>query len=151
SPTQARLVGIRPDASRGQFALVLEASSPVAYVTRQPDPLTVLLDLRNVALGDVSRGSTFDGTPVRRIDIQPAKASDGAPTATVRLAPPAPGRPRARPDRNAIRVECAESAAPAGAAAAAASEAAVVPAAAPAAEPGESASAVALQPATRLV
>ena len=48
--SQVRLLGIRPDASRGRFALVLEASAPVAYVTRQPDPLTVLVELRNVAL-----------------------------------------------------------------------------------------------------
>src|SRR5687768_7539838 len=34
--------------------VLIEASEPVAYLTSQPDPLTVLVDLRNVAAGSMA-------------------------------------------------------------------------------------------------
>ena len=35
-------------------SLVIEANEPVAYTTARPDPLTLLLDFRNVAAADVA-------------------------------------------------------------------------------------------------
>ena len=41
----------------GLSTVLIEASEPVAYLTSQPDPLTVLVDLRNVTLGSVASKS----------------------------------------------------------------------------------------------
>ena len=39
---------------------MIEASDPVAYTTSRPDPLTLLLDFRNVAANDVANSVAAD-------------------------------------------------------------------------------------------
>ena len=59
SPTGATRAELRAISSRleGVHSTVLiESSEPVAYVTSQPDPLTVLVDLRNVRAGQMPPG-----------------------------------------------------------------------------------------------
>ena len=57
TPTPASSVRLKAISSRLNAkgaSLVIEASEPVAYTATRPDPLTVLLDFRNVAASDVA-------------------------------------------------------------------------------------------------
>ena len=49
APPQARLNAISALTEGRTVTVVIEASEPVPYVTAQPDPLTVVIDLRNVS------------------------------------------------------------------------------------------------------
>ena len=86
--------------------VLIEASEPVAYLTSQPDPLTVLVDLRNVNAGSLGRGSITDTlAPVGSVDVEPAHAPDGAPVARVRVNLDRVAAHRVRSARNTILVE----------------------------------------------
>jgi type IV pilus assembly protein PilQ len=110
--TAARLVDIRPHQDGGRTAVVIEASAPVAYAASQPDPLTVLVELRDVTADGARNG--FGGAktaPVADISVEKAAALDGTAIARVRLGLTEPVRPRVRSIRNLIRVEFEEAAA----------------------------------------
>lgn len=86
--------------------VLIEASEPVAYLTSQPDPLTVLVDLRNV------NAAALDGkplaemlAPVKAIALENATAPDGAPVARVRVQLERAAKHRVRSARNTILVE----------------------------------------------
>ena len=86
--------------------ILIEATEPVAYLTSQPDPLTVLVDLRNVSAGShVSRaiGDVLD--PVGSVRVEHATAPDGAPVARVRVNLERVASHRVRSSRNTILVE----------------------------------------------
>jgi len=86
--------------------VLIEASEPVAYLTSQPDPLTVLVDLRNVTLGSVARESISDLLePIGSVRIESAHAPDGAPVARVRVGLAREAKHRVRSARNTILVE----------------------------------------------
>src|SRR4029079_14893240 len=51
---ELRAISTRFDGPRS--TVLIEASEPVAYITSQPDPLTVLVDLRNVTAGQLPPG-----------------------------------------------------------------------------------------------
>jgi type IV pilus assembly protein PilQ len=109
SGTGADTPALRSISSRldGAVSTVLiEASEPVAYLTSQPDPLTVLVDLRNVNAGGL------DGAPVAAmlapiagVVIEDARAPDGAPVARVRVRLDRAVKHRVRSARNTILVE----------------------------------------------
>ncbi len=86
--------------------VLIEASEPVAYLTSQPDPLTVLVDLRNV------NAAALDGkppaamlAPVAGVAIEGASAPDGAPVARIRVRLERAAKHRVRSSRNTILVE----------------------------------------------
>jgi type IV pilus assembly protein PilQ len=110
---ETRLQGIRPDASGGRFALVLEASAPIAWAAHQPDPLTVLVDMKDV-VSAAAQPAVWDSTPVSRVDIGETSSADGELLTRVRLALSAPAMPVVRAERNTIRVEFDEMPAAAG-------------------------------------
>ncbi len=92
--------------------LLIEASEPVAYLTSQPDPLTVLVDLRNV------NAASLDGkpmaamlAPVGGVGVERATAPDGSPVARVRVRLDRAATHRIRSSRNTIVVEFPEAAA----------------------------------------
>jgi type IV pilus assembly protein PilQ len=86
--------------------VLIEASEPVAYLTSQPDPLTVLVDLRNVAAGSMASQSISDVLePVGSVKVEAAHAPDGAPVARVRVSLERAARHRVRSARNTIVVE----------------------------------------------
>ena len=64
--------------------VLIESSEPVAYVTSQPDPLTVLVDLRNVKAGVLPPG-LGPLPPVTDVRVEEAMAGDGAEVARVRV------------------------------------------------------------------
>ncbi len=102
-------IGVRGE---GPGRLVqIETSEPVAYVTSQPDPTTVLVDLRNVRNEITAPLTAAD--PFADIRVEPARAADGTELARVRLALNEPGTARVRSNRNLILVELDQSARPA--------------------------------------
>ena len=107
--TATEIPALRSISSRldGAVSTVLiEASEPVAYLTSQPDPLTVLVDLRNVALGAMARESISNLLePIGSVHVESAHAPDGAPVARVRVGLDRVTRHRIRSSRNTILVE----------------------------------------------
>jgi type IV pilus assembly protein PilQ len=84
-------------------SIVIEASEPVAYVTSQPDPLTVLVDLRNVMAAGVQLPAPT--RPVRGVRVEQRQASDGTPLARVRVDLERAAPHRVRTSRNLIMVD----------------------------------------------
>jgi len=86
--------------------VLIEASEPVAYLTSQPDPLTVLVDLRNVQAGSLA-GLPMAAmlAPVAAVALESASAPDGSPVARVRVTLERAAKYRVRSARNTILVE----------------------------------------------
>jgi type IV pilus assembly protein PilQ len=102
----ARLNSISAKASARGASVVLEASEPVAYVTSRPDPLTVLVDLRDAtAAGVANRVAASPAGPVAAVTVEDAVGSDGATIARVRVLLAAPAQHRVHSDRNTIEVD----------------------------------------------
>ena len=99
SPSEGPAVRAITGRTDGTLSTVLiEASEPVAYLTSQPDPLTVFVDLRNARTEGVPAMLAVSQPPVAGVRLEPAVAPDGAPVARVRVAlsaDPARRRPRA--------------------------------------------------------
>jgi len=109
SGTGADSPALRSISSRldGPISTVLiEASEPVAYLTSQPDPLTVLVDLRNVDAGGLG-GKPVAAmlAPVAGVAIEGGSAPDGSPVARVRVRLDRAAKHRVRSSRNTILVE----------------------------------------------
>ena len=99
-----RLVGISTQATGRTAAVLIEATEPVAYAVSRPDPLTVFVDLRDVALGDASHTGAKQG-PVSGVTVEKAVGVDGGQVARVRVALSSPSAYRVRSARNVIRLE----------------------------------------------
>ena len=108
-PPAAEGPAVRAITSRMDGALstvLIESTEPVAYLTSQPDPLTVFVDLRNARSEGFAGGSVGAmQPPVSGVQLEPATAPDGAPVARVRVALDRPARHRVRSSRNLIFVE----------------------------------------------
>lgn len=86
-------------------SLMIEASDPVGYVATRPDPLTVVLDFRNVAAeGVVNSVAANSKSPIAAVVVESAE-SLGAPASRVRITLAQPVGHHVRSDRNAIFVE----------------------------------------------
>lgn len=104
APPQLRAVSTRDDGRVS--AVVIEATEPVAYVTSQPDPLTVLVDLRNVRAAGIQPPFTGRGTsPLGAVRVEESRAADGTPLARVRVTLDRATAHRVRTSRNLIMVE----------------------------------------------
>jgi type IV pilus assembly protein PilQ len=87
-------------------SVLIEASEPVAYVTSRPDPLTVLVELRNVtAAGAANRFSASRGSAVTGVSVDDGRAPDGALLARVTVKLNAPAAHRVKSSRNVIQVD----------------------------------------------
>jgi type IV pilus assembly protein PilQ len=105
APKEAvKLVGISTQATGKTAAVLIEATEPVAYAVSRPDPLTVFVDLRDVALGDASHTGAKQG-PVSDVTVEKAVGIDGGQVARVRVALSSPSAYRVRSARNVIRLE----------------------------------------------
>ena len=100
-----RLTAISARVHSKGAALVIEASEPVAYTTARPDPLTLLLDFRNVTAADVANSVAADvKSPIARVSIEAADTL-GAPASRVRIALSQPVAHHVRSQRNTVVVE----------------------------------------------
>src|SRR5438067_290919 len=104
APAPVRLVGVSAQATGRAAAVMIEATEPVAYAVSRPDPLTVLVDLRNVSVEDAANQVSHSG-PVSGVSLEQATAIDGKALARVRVALTSPANYRVRSARNVIRVE----------------------------------------------
>lgn len=103
--TLARLTSVSALTEGRQVTVVIESSAPVPYTAAQPDPLTLVLDLRHAAAAGVSRAIARPVGPVADVTVEDAQSTDGVPVARVRMRLATPARPSIRSRRNAILVE----------------------------------------------
>src|SRR5688572_8567029 len=114
TPVGAR--GVRPDAATLKKiasrvdaragVVTIEASDPVPYVTSQPNPRVLVIELRDVRTSGFADQFTPDPrNPVASVQVENAQAVDGADVARVRLTLSQPMRPRVRSTRNIITIE----------------------------------------------
>jgi type IV pilus assembly protein PilQ len=105
SAANIKLVGVSAQATGGRTAAVLiEATEPVAYAVTRPDPLTVVVDLRNVSVADAANQVGRQG-PVSGVTLEQATGVDGTELARVRVALASPAAYKVRSARNVIRLE----------------------------------------------
>ena len=98
SGARLKTISTRIDAKGA--ALVIEATDPVAYIATRPDPLTVVLDLRNVIADGVTNGVAADSkSPITSVSIEPP---DATATSRVRVSLAQPVAHRVHSDRNTI-------------------------------------------------
>ena len=98
-----RLVGVSAESAGKTAAVLIESTEPAAYAVSRPDPLTVLVDLRDVALGEVTSAVSPKG-PVAGVKIEQA-TSNGSPVARVRIALTSPSTYKVKSSRNVIRLD----------------------------------------------
>ena len=100
-----RLKAISSRVNAKGASLVIEASEPVGYTTSRPDPLTVVLDFRNVAAVDVANSVAADvKSPIAYVKVE-ATESLGAPASRVRIALTQPVAHHVRSERNTVVVD----------------------------------------------
>jgi type IV pilus secretin PilQ/predicted competence protein len=104
APVQLKSLSWRTD--RATTSLVIEASAPVAFLTSQPDPLTVLVDLRNVSTATIANAiAPPASSAISKVGIEDARAADGTSVARVRLVMAKPATHHVRSARNMIFVD----------------------------------------------
>jgi len=104
-PSTVRLKTISARANAKGASLVIEATEPVGYSLTRPDPLTVLVEFRNVMPSAVA--NTIQGAvknPIAKVSVETGD-SMGAPAARVRIALAQPVAHHVRSDRNMVVVD----------------------------------------------
>src|SRR5687768_17382873 len=81
APASIRLLSVTTQGP----AVVIEATEPVAYTVNRPDPLTLIVDLRNAAVAEATARVEPKGL-VAGIRLEQAAAPDGLGVARVRIA-----------------------------------------------------------------
>jgi type IV pilus assembly protein PilQ len=101
---RAELLAISSKLDASLSTVMIESSEPVAYVTSQPDPLTVVVDLRNVSAGVLAQpvGPT---PPVTGVHVEDVFSPDGASVARVRVTLDRPATHRVHSSRNFIYID----------------------------------------------
>jgi type IV pilus assembly protein PilQ len=100
-----RLTSISSRANASTASLVIEATEPVPYATMRPDPLTVVLDFRNVGTEGLANLAAINAPrPIANVAVEPLEAG-GVPASRVRVTLAAPVNHRVRSDRNRVVVE----------------------------------------------
>ncbi len=89
-------------------SLVIEASEPVPYVATRPDPLTLLIEFRNVSADTVTSTVAADvKSAIESVAVEPGEDGDaskqGSPRIRVKLSEPVAYRARA--NRNTVVIE----------------------------------------------
>ena len=101
-----RIKTITSRANAKGASLVIEATEPVAYVATAPDPLTVVLDFRNVIADGASNSVTANRTsPIASVSIEAADDLRGVPASRVRIALAQPVGHHIRSERNTIVID----------------------------------------------
>jgi type IV pilus secretin PilQ/predicted competence protein len=101
-----RLTAVSAKVDGRTTAVVIEATEPVPYEVRQPDPLTVVGELRNV---DGSRVTNLQPVvahePVSGLTVEQGKSDDGTSVTRVRIGLTRPARHTVKSSRNLISVQ----------------------------------------------
>jgi len=114
-PSTVRLKTISARVNSKGASLVIEASEPVGYSLTRPDPLTVLVEFRNVMPGGVANSvdANTKSSPIAKVSVETGD-SMGAPASRVRIALAQPVAHRVRSDRNTVVVDFDKPSAPGG-------------------------------------
>ena len=100
-----RLKTISSKVSSKGASLIIEATDPVAYIATRPDPLTVLVDVRNAVADDVNNGvAPNEKSPIAAVQVEPTEGA-GTRGSRIRVALMQPVGYRVRSDRNTIVVD----------------------------------------------
>ena len=100
----AKLTTITSRGDARSATLVIEATEPVPYVATRPDPLTVVVDFRNVAPGSLAANTVRLAGPIASVDIESAE-SMGSPVSRVRIGLTQPVAHHVRADRNRVLID----------------------------------------------
>jgi type IV pilus secretin PilQ/predicted competence protein len=101
----ASLKTIRSRAHAKGASLVIEATEPVPYLTARPDPLTVLIDFRNVGAEGLANAITASwASPIARVGVE-AVADTNARVSRVRISLSQPVAHQVHSDRNTVVVD----------------------------------------------
>ena len=103
-----RLVEVTSASTAASQSVLITATEPASYTTRQPDPLTVLITLRDVTAGDVAtRLRPAPDDPVTGVEVLDAVDADGTPVVQVRIRLREPTVYEVRSRRQTIQVRFA--------------------------------------------
>ena len=85
-PASVRLVDVTSESTAASQSVFITATGHAAYTSHQPDPLTVLITLRDVAAGDVSsRLRPAPDDPVGTLEVLDSDDDNGNQVAQVRI------------------------------------------------------------------
>jgi type IV pilus assembly protein PilQ len=104
-PSTVRLTAISARVHSRGASLTIEASDPVGYALTRPDPLTVLVDFRNVSHADVANSVEASAKSAIAMVTVENTDSNGVPASRVRIALAQPVAHHVRSDRNTVVVE----------------------------------------------
>jgi type IV pilus assembly protein PilQ len=105
TPAGVRLKTISSRVSSKGASLIVEATEPVAYFATRPDPLTVVVEFRNVAADGVDNSAAASARgPIGTVAVEPSDAM-GELSARVRVTLTQPVAYRVRSDRNTVVID----------------------------------------------
>jgi type IV pilus assembly protein PilQ len=102
--SQPRITAISSRGTLKGTSLVIEASEPVSYVATRPDPMTVLVDLRNAVADNAVTAAAKARGPIAAVSVEPAESA-GAPTSRIRISLTSPVAHRVRSVRSFVIVD----------------------------------------------
>ncbi len=103
--TVPHLKTLSAKAGRRITTITIETSQPVGYLTSRPDPLTLLVDLRDVDTATAVNAVLRATGVVSGATVEDAKGTDGSPVARVRISMTQPAAHQVRSKRNVIYVD----------------------------------------------
>ena len=104
-PAALRLVEVTSESTAASQSVLITATAPASYTTFQPDPLTLLVTLYDVAAADVaSHVRVGPSDPVGSVDVMDGVDNDGTPVARVRIGLRAPTTYEMRARQQTIQV-----------------------------------------------
>ncbi|MEP6916152.1 MAG: type IV pilus secretin PilQ [Acidobacteriota bacterium] len=95
-----RLLGVSGQGN----AVFIEASEPAAYAVKRPDPLTIVVELRNVTVGNAAN-LVARRDPIASVTLEQASGEDGRALARIRVSLERPSEFAVRSIRNTIRLD----------------------------------------------
>jgi type IV pilus assembly protein PilQ len=100
-----RLTAISSRVGSSGASLIIEASEPVPYMSTRPDPLTVVLDFRNVGMEGVAPAiQPNPRSPISSVAVEPVEIL-GARVTRVRVSLAQPVGHKVRSDKNNVVVD----------------------------------------------
>ena len=103
--TGVRLTAISARARDRGASLVIETTAPVPYVTTSPDPMTLLVDFRNVVADGVANSVAADTkASIAKVAVEATDAM-GTPASRVRITLARPLAHHVRSERNTVVVD----------------------------------------------
>ena len=100
--TPIRLLGVSAHGNQ----VIIESTEPAAYAVKRPDPLTVVVELRNVSVGIASSVVEVDRRDaIASVTLEQGAGDDGQAVARVRIGLIHASEYSVRSARNTIRLE----------------------------------------------